>query len=167
MARTKQTSRKSMGRVAPRMHLSRALPPLGNLPLVQPTAKAVSSANSKPILSANPITQAHDNYCYICVNGGDVTECETCSRVMCSDHFNLPADADVGGAQFICIACHLATCSNQSVPYFVSAFISCNIYLGLNMDIRAFIQLILILKSQWPNGPPFLKTLFGLKGPTN
>ena len=127
MARTKQTGRKCTGGVAARHYLSRAVPPLGNLSLVQSTAQATSSADPKPTPAAQPRASAHasahDKYCYICVNGGDLTECDTCSRVMCSDHFDLPADTDISGAVFICVACHLATCGNQPAPYFVSAYI--------------------------------------------
>ena len=39
---------------------------------------------------------------------------------MCSDHFDLPSDAHVGDAIFICIACHLCAWGNTKTPYFVS-----------------------------------------------
>jgi hypothetical protein len=175
MARTSQKARKSTGGIVPRLNLSRAAPPLGNIQLTTKATSsatssaaplATSSANSKLAQVGEVLASTHDGYCYICVNGGDLTECDKCSRVMCSEHFDLPAGGAVAvrDALFICIACHLEVCSNEPVPYFVSGFIICHflwhIYIRLNTVVRAFIHQIPILSNQWSNGPPFLHTLF-------
>src|SRR6266478_3033610 len=100
MARTTQKARKTTGGTVPRLNLSHAAPPpLGNIQLTTKAApsgasSATSSANSKLAQVGEALASTHDGYCYICVNGGDLTECDKCSRVMCSEHFDLPA----GGA---------------------------------------------------------------------
>jgi len=176
MARTSQKARKSTGGTVPRLNLSRAAPPLGNIQL---TTKAASSAASSATSSAAPsampsanskvgkaLASTHDGYCYICVNGGDLTECDKCSRVMCSEHFDLPAGGAVAvrDALFICIACHLEVSSGPPAPYFVSGFILYHflwhICFRLNAVVRAFIHQLPILNNQWPNGSLFLHTLF-------
>ena len=172
MARTTQKARKTTGGTVPCLNLSRAAPPpLGNIQLTTKAvpsgaSSATSSANSKLAQVGEALASTHDGYCYICVNGGDLTECDKCSRVMCSEHFDLPAGGAVAvrDALFICIACHLEICSNAPAPYFVSGFILShflwNIYFRLNTVVRVFIHQLPILNNQWPNGPLFLHTLF-------
>jgi hypothetical protein len=146
MARTSQKAQKTTGGVAPRLNLSHTALPLGNIQLTTKAASATSAtslamplasslaaplalllASSKLAQVGKVLTSTHNSYCYICVNGGNLTECDRCSRVMCSEHIDLPAGAALAirDALFICIACHLKVCGGEPAPYFVSGSIFC------------------------------------------
>ncbi|KAH9017859.1 hypothetical protein EDB85DRAFT_2201432 [Lactarius pseudohatsudake] len=81
----------------------------------------ISASDDKPM---PPIL--HDQYCFICGNGGDLMMCNTCSRSICigsdTQCLDLPAtsryqDEDVS---FICPACHqdMDRKINKPTPYF-------------------------------------------------
>jgi hypothetical protein len=61
------------------------------------------------------------DFCYICVNGGELWACDQCTRVICRAHIILPPNIDVGRSHFVCIACHLRAFPKPT-PYFVRTF---------------------------------------------
>src|SRR5882762_4931128 len=47
--------------------------------------------------------------------------CNLCDRVMCTNHFTLPADTDTEALIFVCVACHIRAFPKPS-PYFLSSY---------------------------------------------
>jgi len=63
------------------------------------------------------------DYCYICINGGELLSCDQCTRVMCLSHLPLPQDqsVDITTSIFICVPCHLRIFTpSKPAPFFVS-----------------------------------------------
>jgi len=81
------------------------------------------------------------DFCYICINGGDLLSCDQCSRVMCKAHIPLPQSQGINVASsiFICVACHLRIfASPKPAPFFVS---------DLNLSSRSHLDMSLIFIS--------------------
>jgi hypothetical protein len=81
------------------------------------------------------------DFCYICINGGDQLSCDQCTHVMCKAHILLPQSQGINVASsiFICVACHLRIfASSKPAPFFVS---------DLNLSLRFYLDMSLIFIS--------------------
>ncbi|KAH9854797.1 hypothetical protein C2E23DRAFT_901756, partial [Lenzites betulinus] len=127
MARTKQTASRSTGGDAPLRALSE---PARQRTLAAATSAEKASRKQTKVTSrsrrttsrrqtittpqacskdANEGIERHDNFCFICQNGGDTIECSNCPRVMCFDHVPIVKTITAEQLQdiwFLCTACH-------------------------------------------------------------
>ncbi|TFK79028.1 hypothetical protein K466DRAFT_606454 [Polyporus arcularius HHB13444] len=78
MARTKQTTRRSTGKSAPRA-------PLGSK--VKPEAAKNSGSKRANKESPSKLAAKRSKWCSLCQNGGDTIECNLCKRIACKHHF--------------------------------------------------------------------------------
>ena len=61
------------------------------------------------------------DFCYICINSGDLWSCDWCTCVICKQHIPLPEGINIDSSIFICVACHLCIfASSEPAPFFVS-----------------------------------------------
>ncbi|KIM77371.1 hypothetical protein PILCRDRAFT_12012 [Piloderma croceum F 1598] len=113
MARTKATARKTTGGTAPRKDSKRSGSSL---------AMNISSDESMAVVPAPNVPKLiQQDFCYICINGGDMLSCDQCTRVMCKAHIPLPQSQGINVASsiFICVACHLRIfASSKPAPFF-------------------------------------------------
>src|SRR5216684_4656632 len=58
-------------------------------------------------------------FCYVCLNGGDLLCCDNCPRAICVRHLVIPPNAIQPSSRFLCVACHLSA-FKRPTPYMVN-----------------------------------------------
>ncbi|KIM72929.1 hypothetical protein PILCRDRAFT_15697 [Piloderma croceum F 1598] len=109
MARTTATARKTTGGRVPRKVQKKS----------GPSPMKISSSESAVVHA--PKVHKQQDYCYICINGGELLSCDQCTCVMCLSHLPLPQDqsVDIITSIFICVPCHLRIFApSKPAPFF-------------------------------------------------
>jgi hypothetical protein len=131
MPRTAQTAKKSTGGSAERVWL-------------KPPAKKKASSNPNQLPEGSPkgtpstlvrhlfvdfllyIINNLRKFCYLCQDGGSLTECDRCSRSVCKNCLDIPPEfvtlIDHPSVDFLCVGCHWLgdQKAKASSPYVVS-----------------------------------------------
>ncbi|KAM6499794.1 hypothetical protein JOM56_005302 [Amanita muscaria] len=94
---TAQTAKKSTGGSAERVWL-------------KPPAKKKASSNPNQLPEDSPKGTPSTLFCYLCQDGGLLTECDQCSRSVCKNCLDIPPEfvtlIDHPSVDFLCVGCH-------------------------------------------------------------
>ncbi|KAM6489444.1 hypothetical protein JOM56_015077 [Amanita muscaria] len=94
---TAQTAKKSTGGSAERVWL-------------KPPAKKKASSNPNQLPEGSPKGTPSTLFCYLCQDGGSLTECDRCSRSVCKNCLDIPPEfvtlIDHPSVDFLCVGCH-------------------------------------------------------------